>query len=154
MPNHCDNWVRLTGSKEVLEMIHSKPFTLQDWIPKPEKEEDCHSDWVLENWGTRWIAKFNGTEEDWHVELKEVEEGLESYFESAWAPPIPFYNFLVATIPGLTIEYEYSECEIGFCGYGKGGKEPIHYSYHENVSELPKIRDEHPWKLYIWNPHE
>jgi hypothetical protein len=151
MPNHCANWVRLTGSKEALDTIRAKPFTLIDWIPTSENDT---SDWVLENWGTRWIAKHGATEDDWHVQLKEVEEGLESYFESAWAPPLPFYKFLVSTIPGLQIEYEYHEWGIGFCGYGKGGEEPSHYSYHEDVSEIPKIRDERSWKIHIWNPHE
>jgi hypothetical protein len=151
MPNHCENWVRLTGS---LETIRSKQFTLMEWIPKPEKEENCDSDWVLENWGTRWIAKFNATEDNWYVELKEVNGGLEAFFESAWAPPIPFYNFLVKTIPDLVIQYEYSEWEIGFCGYGKGGEEPIHYSYHEDLHELPLIRAEREWKMDLWNPHE
>jgi hypothetical protein len=151
MPNECENWVRITGSNEALEAIRVKPFTLMEWIPKPTEDT---ADWVLENWGTRWIAKFNAKEDDWNVELKEVEGGLEAFFESAWAPPIPFYNFLVKTIPDLQIEYEYSEWGIGFCGYGKGGEEPIHYSYHENLHELPLIRAEREWKMDLWNPHE
>jgi len=151
MPNECENWVRITGSPESLKAILAKPFSMPEWIPKPEND---HSDWILENWGTRWIAKYNATEQDWHVELKEVEGGLEAFFESAWAPPIPFYNFLVKTFAGLVVEYEYSEWGIGFCGYGKGGEEPFHYSYHEKISELPLIRKEHDWHLSLWHPHE
>ncbi len=154
MPNHCENWIRMTGSKEAFDVVRSKPFSLLEWISIPGEIGGDSSDWVLANWGTRWIAKFNATEDDWHVELKEVDGCLESFFESAWAPPIPFYNFLVKTIPGLQIEYEYSEWGIGFCGYGKGGEEPIHYSYHEDLHELPLIRAEREWKMDLWNPHE
>ncbi len=154
MPNHCENWVRITGSSESIQAILAKPFSLPEWIPKPEKDEECNSDWVLKNWGTRWIAKFGATEEDWTIVLKEVDGGLEVYFESAWAPPLPFYRFLKQTFPDIRIEYEYHEWGIGFCGYGIGGEDPTHYSYHEDLSDLPNIRAEREWKIDIWNPHE
>lgn len=159
MPNHCENWVRITGSSESIQAILAKPFSLPEWIPKPKEIGGDSSDWVLENWGTRWIAKHCATEDDWNIQLKEVaEQGvervLETYFESAWAPPIPFYNFLARTFPDLKIEYEYHEWGIGFCGYGIGGEEPFHYSYHDNLADLPTIREERDWKINIWNPHE
>jgi hypothetical protein len=153
MPNHCENWVRITGSPESLKAIQAKPFAVGDWIPCPPAQ-DVTSDWVLQNWGTRWIAKWNATSDDWQVELKEVENGLEAYFDSAWAPPLPFYRFLKQTFPDITITYEYHEWGIGFCGYGIGGEDPTHYSYHEDLSDLPNIRKERDWKIDIWNPHE
>jgi hypothetical protein len=153
MPNHCKNYVRITGSPESIQSVQSKPFSLPEWIPKPE---DDSSDWVLENWGTRWIAKYGATEDNWHVELKGVDGGVEAYFESAWAPPIPFYNFLAVRFPDLKIEYEYHEWGIGFCGYGIGanGGDPFHYSYHDKIEELELIRKEYSWHIPIWDPQE
>ncbi len=53
MPNHCENWVCITGSNETLEAVRAKPFRLMAWIPRPTEEGGDTSDWVLKHWETR-----------------------------------------------------------------------------------------------------
>lgn len=110
MPNECDNWIRITGPAPLLQQFEATPFDLDAYIPKPEQYKGgqpketyfAASEWVQENWGTRWIAAMN-TDND--VRLQSVSGGLEASFLSAWAPPIPFYNTLATQYPDLQFEY-------------------------------------------------
>lgn len=234
MPNHCDNWVRIRGDEQVLQMFESQPFDLEMGDPLPQEmreppaprirgtgvfvtdedgieEEIAVSetesegegpvipappipvmvrravrragtpaeplteasatapvrpvvqrpvvqrpvdsfDWVMEHWGTKWIAPLG----DHHAELRlERKDGaLQAFFISAWSPPIPFYNRLAEKYPSVTIEYEYTEWGIGYCGYGVGrpGGEPTHSMFGDRES-IRALNDSRQWALTIWSPH-
>ena len=66
-------------------------------------------DWRCGNWGTKWDA--------YDVYIS---ENLKDYvcmsFDTAWAPPIPYYEALAAKYPLLTIEVEYYESGCDFAG--------------------------------------
>ena len=154
MPNYCDNWVRISGDEQVLQMFEAQPFVLElcDLLPQEIQNYADKSNWIEEHWGTRWIAPIG----DHHAELRlERKDGfLQACFISAWSPPIPFYNRLAEKYPSVIIEYEYTEWGNCFCGYGIGcpGGEPTHYIFgtREEVRELNKLRQ---WKVCIWSPH-
>jgi len=176
MPNHCDNWVRISGDPHVLLMFESQPFDLEMAAPLPEemrpeivtvqKESDDHiieaptkrrvvdrSEWIQEHWGTRWIAPLD----DHYSQLRlsrDTEGALQAHFISAWSPPIPFYNRLAEKYPSIKIEYEYTEWGMEMCGYGVGspGGKPTHYNFGspEEINELKALRH---WNVCIWSPH-
>jgi hypothetical protein len=217
MPNYCDNWVRIRGDEQVLQMFESQPFDLEMGDPLPQEMRGPRIiytsrvqapsvpvesegevpvipappvpvrrivrrvgtqaeplaeasttaapptrvvvqrfvdsfDWVMEHWGTRWIAPLG----DHYAELRlERKDGaLQAFFISAWSPPIPFYNRLAEKYPSVTIEYEYAEWGVGFCGYGVGtpGGGPTHYNFGDRES-IRALNDSRQWALTIWSPH-
>jgi len=165
MPNHCDNWIRISGPEETLQMFESQPFDLElgDPLPEEMREETRpgaarrapvdSSDWIQAHWGTRWIAPLGDHHADLY--LKRARDGsLQAQFISAWAPPLPFYNRLAEKYPSVTIEYEYTEWGVGFCGYGVGspGGTPTHYNF-ETREDMRALNDMRQWTLRIWNPH-
>ena len=154
MPNECENWIRITGSDILLDPFETKSFDLDTYVPKPDIDKGlpsvAASTWIQQNWGTRWIAPINRTYDE--VCLVPVSGGLEAHFISAWAPPVPFYDALVKQYPGLQINYEYAEWEVGFCGYGIGGKEPNHYRF-ETKDELEELNRARNWHVRLWNPY-
>jgi len=172
MPNYCDNWVRISGDNEVLQMFESQPFTIDlvdrlpvefqgpITIPSRSSAGDASrqrytdsTTWVEEHWGTRWIAPMGDHHADLYLK-READGSLQAMFISAWSPPLPFYNRLAEKYPSVTIEYEYTEWGIGFCGYGVGrpGGEPTHYNFgsREDMRALNEMRQ---WTLTIWDPH-
>lgn len=153
MPNECENWVRISGPQDTIALLQSKPFTLENWILQTEDlNVDEREKWIEENWSTRWIVKDRC--EGGEAILEEKEDGiLESYFISAWSPPIAFYNTLATRFPEISLEYEYNEWGVGFAGFGvaKPDGEPIHYSY-ESKEELDEINGLRFWHVCIWNP--
>ena len=42
MPNHCENWVRIRGDEQVLQMFESQPFDLELWEPMPQELRGPH----------------------------------------------------------------------------------------------------------------
>ena len=146
-------------------MFESQPFDLElgDPLPETMREETRpgtarrapvdSSDWIQAHWGTRWIAPLGDHHADLY--LKRARDGsLQAQFISAWAPPLPFYNRLAEKYPSATIEYEYTEWGVGFCGYGVGspGGEPTHYNF-ETREDMRALNDMRQWTLRIWNPH-
>jgi hypothetical protein len=66
--------------------------------------------WCLANWGTKWDINTNG-------DTAEVEDGqlvVELWFDTAWSPPIGFYNKMEAL--GFKVDAFYYEPGMGFCG--------------------------------------
>jgi Ferredoxin-like domain in Api92-like protein len=68
-------------------------------------------DWACDTWGTKWDVVFN---RDISVNQKSSTEVTLSFL-SAWAPPVPFYDTLVAD-HGFIVTAYYSEAGMGFCG--------------------------------------
>jgi hypothetical protein len=208
MPNHCDNWVRISGNAEILQILESQPFTLELGDPLPEEMRDpiistqaqveeipeeyeeeeevvlppplpvlgiCRtieqrpvdnsppvqttrvqvdsSEWIQTHWGTRWIAPMGDHHADLHL-TRARDGSLQAFFISAWSPPLPFYNRLAEKYPSITIEYEYTEWGVGFCGYGVGrpGGEPNHFNF-ETREDMRALNEMRQWTLHIWNPH-
>lgn len=64
------------------------PFTFEKIIPRPPEEEDNWYDWNIGNWGTKWDAC--------DVTLTEGEKVVNYSFSTAWSPPLPVFEALIA----------------------------------------------------------
>lgn len=70
-------------------------------------------DWSVNNWGTKWDCI--GAEGDITGDRK----SLTISFDTAWSPPIAFYNVLVEM--GFDVEATYTEEGMSFAGHYENG---------------------------------
>ncbi len=98
--------------------------------------------WRIANWGTKWDfgkTEYTADEEcDWQVD----EEGygvVHLRFETAWSPPIGWYEALNAL--DMTVEAYYFEPGVSFCGQWSNPVEGIIDECIEihNPSDVPYI---------------
>ena len=66
-------------------------------------------EWRLSKWGTKWDAY------DVYIN-KKMRDYISLSFDTAWCPPIKYYDALANKYPLLTIEAEYSEPGCDFAG--------------------------------------
>jgi hypothetical protein len=111
--------------------------TCQHFIPMPEGE-DWYS-WNISNWGTKW----DFGKEEYH-DPAEVKQNGDKYEvcvgpNTAWEPPIIFYNHLVKL--GYRIHASYFEPGMGFCGIYNDG--------YDNYIDYGDDKDSIP--VGVWN---
>ena len=140
MPNYCENSVKITAPNDELfkklEEANYKSF-MSSFKPTPEdldnelahcwggdKAEEQNAiraelktkynyengnDWRIGEWGTKW---------DFGIEEFELSSDTRTlfipYFDTAWSPPIEFYDFLYEL--GYEVKAYYYEPGCGFCG--------------------------------------
>lgn len=79
-------------------------------------------DWCCSNWGTKWNA---GSE----AEVIVSDGRLEAHFSTAWSPPTPVIEALIAKFPDVAVCFEYFECGAAYCGgINYNGGELSHWS--------------------------
>jgi len=154
MPNWCYNTLTLSGDADVISRI-------KDWYKQSDKEEvglfgifyplpselrDTTapsrepnktliekfgvSDWygfALRNWGTKWDVREIYTE-------AETENEIRLSFDTAWSPPIQFYEKLSEDYPELIISASYYEGGCDFCGTYESG-------FGEETLSISNIRE-------------
>jgi hypothetical protein len=139
MPNWCSNTLELSGDKEVIKKItdwhkdrqsgktddvglfslfYPTPKELATTTyPNPEPNEDLIKKFGSSNWydfqTTNWGTKWDANEVCMAVES---ENGIRLSFDTAWAPPIAFYEKLSRDYPELNISASYYESGCDFCG--------------------------------------
>lgn len=144
MPNWCNNTLTLTHAdpvmmKRALDGFNANSF-LSEFHPVPESLQitagRCGADgspeqielvaaeaanlalhgyknwfdWSVANWGTKWDV---GRIDNPHASL-DADGALRVSFESAWAPPVGGYLFLMGL--GFNVLAYYYEPGMGFCG--------------------------------------
>lgn len=68
--------------------------------------------WNTTYWGTKWDAVFDNVQ---YVESNDV--GVITFFmDTAWAPPIPWLEYVQEQFPKLDFEMNYDEPGCSFCG--------------------------------------
>jgi hypothetical protein len=114
MPNWCANSTTFKHEdpEEITRLknafIESKLFA--EFVPPPADIGENWYSWSIENWGTKWdVSGFD----DGVADVKENEITL--YFDSAWSPPIEFYQKLLDL--GWKVDAYYYEPGMGFCGH-------------------------------------
>lgn len=136
MPNWCSNSLEITApTKEILERAkalvftnesHDENFSTIDKIdfnlavpmptsfPDDDKVESGYVlpgwyEWSITNWGTKWNAS-DATDP--------VESGttVSVFFETAWAPPIPWFRALAEAVPEAEFTLLYQEEGMQFSG--------------------------------------
>jgi hypothetical protein len=130
MPNWCLNNVTIAHDDpaKLTELVdaYKRGELMEHYMPTPKDPEDPTKllgegkpvtldgsedwySWRVNNWGTKW--DIGG--EDAFVARYEFNEVVLS-FDSAWSPPIAFYEFMKGQ--GFDIRASYFEPGIGFCG--------------------------------------
>lgn len=145
MPNWCDNTARLYHpNKDRIDALYNEltrtdqetqPF--QHLHPMPPEQEENWYMWHVENWGTKWDV----TPDQF---LRDDDNTIILYFQSAWAPPIELYKYLVNN--GWQVEALYSEPGCGFVGRFVEGFDEC---YEYDLADLDSI-NEIPDELIEW----
>ena len=155
MPNWCFN--KLTVSHDSAEQIdrfdkaYREDWTIETFYPTPRDPNDPTKllgedegaldgkmpdwwSWRIANWGTKWdigCKATNGT--SYGTEPTRVGNELSMCFDSAWSPPIGFYERLKTL--GFTVEASYFEPGMVFAGTWHDGEDDY---YEGDLSEFPK----------------
>ena len=147
MPNWCDNTLQISNQDKtkidglVAELSkksedgQSQAELFQYLLPNPSGEWGY--DWSCENWGTKWDASII----DWD---RYDDNTVWISFETAWAPPIALYDFLVDE--GWDVEAYYNEPGCAFCGKytTQGGDDYYDYDFSDRstLEDIPSDIDE------------
>lgn len=108
MPNWCRNVVVIRGTEDQIQQLkiafdNNNPFAT--FCPVAEGQEEA----VV--WGTKWDPDSNNSEMDVNYGITESNE-FSAEFNTAWEPPIGFYNKLVEL--GYNVECDFYEpnCDV------------------------------------------
>jgi len=141
MPNWCMNNLTIShgDTKQLQKFVdaYNSGETCQSFIPRPESINNSDAfaadgwyTWNVNHWGTKW--DFGKDTVDDPVA---IEDGLvDISFETAWSPPIPFYDYLVDL--GYNVDATYYEPGMGFCGIYYNGDDD-YVDYGDSKDDIP-----------------
>ena len=129
MPNWCSNSVTLTHNDPEM-IVRAKNAIEQDTLLN--EFAACPTgwdyDWCVQNWGTKWdITEGEVIESD--------QTSLDCRFETAWAPPIKFYEALEAL--GFEVEAQYFEPGAAYVGEYSNGVDDQFDIDPDDFSNIP-----------------
>ena len=137
MPNWCNNTLTLTHEdptqidRAITAFQEGK--LCQEFHPMQPQllEDESWYSWRVENWGTKWDV---GGE---HATIERFDKNNVYFaFESAWAPPIYFYQFLEEEL-GFTVNAMYYEPGMNFAGRFYDGEDQfVQWSSLEEAREI------------------
>ena len=123
MPNWCSNVIYLKhedhAQLERAENALKRGEFMNEFLPIPEGA-DWYT-WHVENWGTKWDVESES--------IFYQGEILVATYDSAWAPPIGFYHYLLKL--GFVVRALYYEPDQIFCGIFDNGDDE-----HYNLDDL------------------
>jgi len=153
MPNWCMN--KLTIKHEDMKMIHKfdkayrEDWAIETFYPTPRDPsdptklmgegepfragEDASNNWWhwrVQNWGTKWDI---GCKDGYGMEPTIVDNELSVTFDSAWSPPLGFYERLVTL--GFSVEASYFEPGMSFAGTWHNGEDDYYEGSWEDFPE-------------------
>jgi hypothetical protein len=146
MPNWCSNNAEFNND-DVAEIVTFERFLkiLDEkrtdnnielglfgyFVPRPEEDEGDWYEWNISNWGTKWEASIYSWE-------KLNDNCIRINFDTAWAPPTAFYEFLAGNTEWY-VTATYWEPGMGFVGSNIGGEDDCYeYSNAEEVEDIPE----------------
>ena len=129
MPNWCQN---------VAYIGHDEPEKLEQIVNELKKGDDAQLfnslvpnpngewqyDWSVSNWGTKWDASI--------YDYKMEDGRLYISFDTAWGPPIAFYDAIGQL--GYYVEAFYREEGMAFCGQYDNGLDD-YYEYGDMTAD-------------------
>lgn len=159
MPNWCTNNVTFKNNDPELVTQLVNGFKdgklFETFMPFPNDEWDYG--WCIENWGTKWDVG-----DSYSNILNEHEPDYASFvFDTAWSPPIGFFNFMVengweviATYEGEGYQFigtyengdeEYYDLELDLDWIKKNIPEPL----VEEFDLIDRIGNELEWQKQV-----
>jgi hypothetical protein len=143
MPNWCQNvaYIKHEDKAELDKIVaeldkKDEAKLFESLVPNPSGEWDY--DWSVENWGCKWDASVY---EYWY---EEEAEHLYISFDTAWGPPIEFYNKILQL--GYEVQAFYREEGMCFAGLYDNGDddyyEYVNMTADEIEEQLPSELDE------------
>ena len=101
------------------------------FIPRPAEEDENWYDWNINHWGTKWETSVYSWE-------RVDENTLLMNFDTAWSPPLTFYETLAHNTQ-WHVTATYCEEGMGFVGRNIGGDDECYeYSEAEDLDEIPE----------------
>jgi hypothetical protein len=102
-----------------------------------------HSSWydfAISEWGCKWDISNGGDD----YKIKKVDNGysVTLYFDTAWSPPINFYDKLVEL--EFEVDAMYYEPGVNFCGHYYDGNDDI---YDLTMLSSEAVKDQVPVEL-------
>jgi hypothetical protein len=149
MPNWCLNNLYISHSDpaKLQEFVdaYNSGHTCEHYLPVPKKEDgtvfDDWYDWCINNWGTKWDF---GRDE--YYDPAKIEGGnVVVSFNTAWSPPIQFYEKLVEL--DYNVRGSYFEPGMAYCGIWDNGID--NYIEYGGVDDK---RDVIP--VALWNEYD
>ena len=158
MPNWCMNKLTVTHEDKSMidrfEKAYRDDWVIETFYPTPRdpgdptmmmgegkpmsKDDNPNNNWYLwrlKNWGTKWDI---GCKDAYGLEPTRVDNELSMTFDSAWSPPIGFYERLVSL--EFDVQASYFEPGMSFAGTWHNGEDD---SYEGNWNDFPEsLRDE------------
>lgn len=134
MPNWCINYCSLDHddpsmvTKAANALREGKLF--ETFVPLPNKEWDYG--WCVENWGTKWDATC--------VDVFSDDGGANLIFDTAWGPPIAFYEAMEEI--GFRIDATYHESGMAFAGHYCDGDDNTYEYDFDNPNWADEIDDQ------------
>lgn len=123
MPNWCNNVFTVKGDPEkVAEFVEQMKADKENLdfnkvIPLPEVlkgRSDIKDigwyEWSVVNWGTKWNVC------EAQLEYNDGDDGAVYYFDTAWSPPVGWFETVVKYYPWLDFCIEWEEGGMGFAG--------------------------------------
>jgi len=154
MPNWCENYVEVSGDREVMDHLNKSIENREDGLframldhitPVEEKVSNAlledESDWYshnVENYGTKWDVYELHHEEYDHTDA----EGLwTASFETAWSPPEAIFSTIAEKL-GVRVKLFYIEEGMDYAGiHDTEGKESYHTDSVSEADDIPKELD-------------
>tara|TARA_B100001559_G_scaffold223445_1_gene187554 strand:- start:4 stop:522 length:519 start_codon:yes stop_codon:yes gene_type:complete len=155
MPNWCINRLTVEHPEEDMIKKFDKAYR-EDWVietfyPTPREpndptkligEDEAASSsgmpswwqWRIKNWGTKWDIGCKADGGSYGMEPTIVGNELSVSFDSAWSPPLGFYERLVKL--GFQVKASYFEPGMVFAGTWENGKEEY---YEGSIEEFPSV---------------
>ncbi len=122
MPNWVHNRITFKGSSSDLAKIAEElkdensqdPISFNKLIPRPTDQEDDWYNWNIAHWGTKWDACHADSELESFGNTSRPGTLFYS-FDTAWSPPAPIIDILIAKFGHVEMFYAYEE-EQGWGG--------------------------------------
>ena len=124
MPNWCYNTINIEGPREELDKFVEKAkskdkdvapsdrsLSFQNFLPSPTGEWEYN--WCVENWGTKWDARYPNLEDGGGSDIMYS-------FDTAWSPPTPVVTKMIYDFPKLRFSLYYEEPGCNFQGELEG----------------------------------
>ena len=135
MPNWCFNIVTFTHEdpeqiKKIESSFKSEKGLFSGFFPCPSSDGTEQYHWCNANWGTKWDV----SECDGNFIQDQSENRIQLYFDTAWSPPIGFYEGMLEL--GFHVCAYYFEPGMAFTGSWEDGDDECYEGFSDNIDEI------------------